>query len=291
MRPCRAYLPQAAALAFTLASPVWAASAYPECTKTPTESEISAAKGAFEAGQVSFHEGDYERAVLYWEDAFQRDCTAIALLLNLARAYELSRHYDRSVSALEAYLERNPRTEDRVSIEKRIARLSGLKSAPPPEAAQPPAEAKEEPAAAPARSEAAPPRRPIWPVLLTGGGVVATGVGIGLTWAGQSAVNGYTSGLCARKNAAGAFECGPEIVTDPDTGESTTLRTAAEVERDAQSAAEQRNIGIVVTSVGAAAAVGGAVAWWLLWRAPPEETALTPIVGPERFGLVFSGRF
>src|SRR5690606_30218440 len=65
VRPCRAYLPQAAALAFTLASPVWAASAYPECTKTPTESEISAAKGAFEAGQVSFHEGDYERAVLY----------------------------------------------------------------------------------------------------------------------------------------------------------------------------------------------------------------------------------
>lgn len=292
MRPCRAYLPQAAALAFTLASPAWA-SAYPECTKTPTESEVSAAKGAFEAGQVSFHEGDYDRAVLYWEDAFQRDCTAIALLLNLARAYELAHHYDRSVSALEAYLERNPRTEDRVSIEKRIARLSGLKSNPPaPQAEkQTTAEAKEEPVAPPPPAEAVPPSRPIWPVILTGGGVVATGVGIGLTWAGQSAVNGYTNGLCAQKNAAGAFQCGPEIVTDPDTGESTTLRSASEVERDAQNAASQRNIGIVVTSVGAAAAVGGAVAWWLLWREAPEETALTPIVSPERFGIVLSGRF
>ncbi len=276
-----------------MANPAGAASAYPECTKTPTDSEISAAKGAFEAGQVSFHEGDYERAVLYWEDAFQRDCTAIALLLNLARAYELAHHYDKSVAALEAYMERNPRTEDRVSIEKRIARLSGLKSNPPPPKVETQAstETEEEPAVAAPPSEAPPPRRPIWPVVLTGGGVVATGVGIGLTWAGQSAVNGYTNGLCARKNDAGAFECGPEIVTDPDTGESTTVRTASEVEQDAQSAAFERNIGIVVTSVGAAAAVGGAVAWWLLWRDAPQETSLTPIVSPESFGVVLSGRF
>src|SRR5688572_7462764 len=66
---------------------------YPECTAEPTESDIAAAKGAFQAGQASFNEADYERAITYWEDAYRRDCTAHALLLNLARAYERSEEH------------------------------------------------------------------------------------------------------------------------------------------------------------------------------------------------------
>lgn len=297
MRPCRANFPRAAALALSLASPLQAAvpNSYPECSRTPTESEISAAKGAFEAGQVAFHEGDYDRAVLYWEDAFQRDCTAIALLLNLARAYELSRQNERSIGALEAYLERNPTTEDRPSIEKRIQRLSPKKSEPEPLAAAAAPEAQSgETAPTPAIADkpAAPAhKRPIWPVLVTGGGVVATGIGLGLTIAGQSSVDGYTSGLCSTQNESGAFECGPEFGNNPETGRPEMIRTAAEVEQDAQSALSQRNIGIVVTSIGAATAIGGAVAWWLIWRESPEHAALVPIVGKDTVGLVYSGAF
>ena len=33
--------------------------------------------------------GDYATAITYWRDAYRRDCTAHALLLNLARAFEL----------------------------------------------------------------------------------------------------------------------------------------------------------------------------------------------------------
>lgn len=277
----------------SLASPLQAAStgSYPECTRTPTESEVSAAKGAFEAGQVSFHEGDYDRAVLYWEDAFQRDCTAIALLLNLARAYELSRQNERSIGALEAYLERNPSTEDRPSIEKRIQRLKSLQAEPEPAAQaleDSPAETSK--GSSEPKSEAAPAgKHPIWPVILTGSGAIATGIGLGLTIAGQSSVNGYTSGLCSTQNSSGAFECGPEI--GRENGQTVVIRTAAEVEQDAQDALTQRNVGIVITSVGAAATIGGAVAWWLLWRSPPEHAALVPIVGKETFGLVYSGAF
>src|SRR5688572_28194265 len=36
---------------------------YPECTAEPTESDIAAAKGAFQAGQVSFNEADYDRTI------------------------------------------------------------------------------------------------------------------------------------------------------------------------------------------------------------------------------------
>ena len=96
---------------------------YPSCERDPTESDISAAKGAYEAGQVSFQEADYDRALLYWEDAFRRDCTAVKLLLNIARAYELSGAPASAVNALQTYVDRRPDAKDRDSVEKRIAKL------------------------------------------------------------------------------------------------------------------------------------------------------------------------
>ena len=49
---------------------------YPDCGREPTEAEVAAAKGAFQAGNASFNEADYARAIDYWEDAYRRDCTA-----------------------------------------------------------------------------------------------------------------------------------------------------------------------------------------------------------------------
>ena len=63
---------------------------YPDCGHEATDAEVQAAKGAFQAGNASFNEADYARAIDYWEDAYRRDCTANPLLLNLARAYELA---------------------------------------------------------------------------------------------------------------------------------------------------------------------------------------------------------
>src|SRR5262245_50497185 len=73
---------------------------YPDCKRKPTEADGSAAKGAFQAGKVSFDEADYSRAIEYWEDAFRRDCTANGLLQNLARAYELNGQKRQAVIAL-----------------------------------------------------------------------------------------------------------------------------------------------------------------------------------------------
>ncbi|HEX3595043.1 MAG TPA: hypothetical protein VHU80_08080, partial [Polyangiaceae bacterium] len=77
-------------LAPALASAEDAPRPYPACDRTPTQGDVSAAKGAFDAGNGSFNEADYDRAITYWEDAYRRDCTAHPLLLNLARAYELN---------------------------------------------------------------------------------------------------------------------------------------------------------------------------------------------------------
>src|SRR5688572_29021694 len=58
---------------------------YPACASEPDAQSIQAARGAFEAGKAAFEEGDYDRAIMYWEDAYRRDCTAHAMLKNLAR--------------------------------------------------------------------------------------------------------------------------------------------------------------------------------------------------------------
>src|SRR5450432_1648260 len=93
---------------------------YPECTKAPTDSETAAAKGAYQAGNASFDEADYPRAITYWEDAYRRDCTANLLLKNLARAYELYGQKRQAVVALETYLVREPTTGDKEQIQRRI---------------------------------------------------------------------------------------------------------------------------------------------------------------------------
>ncbi len=67
----------AVALVPTLAHAEDEPKGYPECIKAPTESETAAAKGAYQAGNASFDEADYPRAITYWEDAYRRDCTRI----------------------------------------------------------------------------------------------------------------------------------------------------------------------------------------------------------------------
>ncbi|HEY6722403.1 MAG TPA: tetratricopeptide repeat protein, partial [Polyangiaceae bacterium] len=129
---------------------------YPECTAEPTEGDIAAAKGAFQAGQASFNEADYDRAITYWEDAYRRDCTAHALLLNLARAYELKGDKAQAVEALQTFLARKPESPQKDQIERRIVVLNQQIAAEAPTTASPSAEAQppQQPPAEPA--EAAP---------------------------------------------------------------------------------------------------------------------------------------
>src|SRR4051794_28399221 len=114
---------------------------YPECIKTPTDAETAAAKGAYQAGNASFDEADYPRAITYWEDAYRRDCTANLLLKNLARAYELYGQKRQAVVALETFLVREPNSADKEQIQRRIEVLKkqiASEKAVPIAPAQPP---------------------------------------------------------------------------------------------------------------------------------------------------------
>ncbi len=112
----------AACSVFAVAGSAWAGPThpYPECTLHPSEADVTAAKGAFQAGTVSFNEADYDRAILYWEDAFRRDCTATLLLHHLGRAYEGEGNLEQAVIALRTFIERSPESPERAQIQRRI---------------------------------------------------------------------------------------------------------------------------------------------------------------------------
>jgi tetratricopeptide (TPR) repeat protein len=157
---------------------------YPECTRQATESDVAAAKGAFQAGQVSYNEGDYDRAITYWEDAFRRDCSALPLLKNLARAYEAAGKKKQAVVCLETFNARNPNSGEKDQIERRVEVLKRQIEAEEKARGGTAPTASSTATTAPTDGPPPPPpetaHRPIWPLFVAGGGLVLSAVGLGL---------------------------------------------------------------------------------------------------------------
>jgi hypothetical protein len=251
---------------------------YPACEKTATEGDVAAAKGAFEAGNASFNEADYDRAINYWEDAYRRDCTAHRLLLNLARAYELNGQKHHAVSSLETFLARSPGSSEESQIKRRIEKLNEqiqAEAAPPP---GPAPVATQQPAAAqqpqPAESAPAPAssggKKSITPLIVAGAGGVVTIVG-GILWLGaKSDVSKYEE-QCPNR------ECPPD---QPNLAS------------DANSARTRENVWGAVTLVGLGTAIGGTV-WYFVQKPTGGDTAtrFSPVIGHGYGGIDVAGHF
>jgi tetratricopeptide (TPR) repeat protein len=254
---------------------------YPECTKAPSDAETAAAKGAYQAGNASFDEADYPRAITYWEDAYRRDCTANLLLKNLARAYELYGQKRQAVVALETYLVREPTTGDKDQIQRRIEvlkkQIADEKAAPPPTSATPPVV----PVApvTPAQPEPAPAahtgKRSVAPLIVAGAGGVVLIVGAVTYAGGAKDVSNYEA-KCPNHNCTG-----PTAVADQNA---------------ANKARSKKIAGGVVTGVGAAVLAGGLI-WYFAQPRAAETTGtllkpkVTPAVTPGFAGLALSGAF
>jgi tetratricopeptide (TPR) repeat protein len=257
---------------------------YPECNKQPTETEVQGAKGAFQAGMGSYNEADYERATLYWEDAFRRDCTATLLLHHLARAYEGAGNVEQAVIALRAYLERTPGAADRLQLEKRLetfeqklAEERDQRENAQKQQAQPAqVEKKSTQPVEEANSTGGLYVNPIIPLAVAGVGVV-------------SAVVGSVIYFPARQDLKDAEkDCKNE---SQRTGCSAAATKAG---NDARSSV---NTGGAVSIVGLALAAGG-VGWYFFneTRAPKHDviaapSAFQPWIGPQTAGLTWQGRF
>jgi hypothetical protein len=256
---------------------------YPECTKAPSDAETAAAKGAYQAGNASFDEADYPRAITYWEDAYRRDCTANLLLKNLARAYELYGQKRQAVVALETYIVREPTTGDKDQIQRRIEvlkkQIAAEKAAPPPTGATPPVAPVVPVTTTPTEPEPSPTahtgKRPIAPLIVAGAGGVVLIVGVVVYAGGAKDVKHYED-LCPSHNCTG---------------------TDAVANQDAANKARTKKItGGVVTGVGAAVLAGGLI-WYFVQPRSTETTGsllkpnVTPALTPGYAGLALSGAF
>jgi hypothetical protein len=247
---------------------------YPSCERQPSESDVSAAKGAFRAGEVSFNEADYDRAITYWEDAFRRDCTALMLLLNLARAYELQGNLRQAVVALETYQQRNPNARE--DIGKRIETLKKKIAALPPPTATGTTEPNQPPPAttptsAPPTADQPPEgNKPILPLIVAGGGVVVAAIGL-VVYLGATGDYDDAEKKCPSKTGC------PE-----------------EVKNAGNDARNRQRIGAAVGFIGLGAAAAGVV-WYVVSKPEPAATTgrprLSPELAPGFAGLSLSGSF
>jgi tetratricopeptide (TPR) repeat protein len=256
---------------------------YPPCERTPSKGDSAAAEGAFQAGNAAYGEADYDRAINYWEDAYRRDCTAHPMLLNLARAYEISGQKRHAVNALRTYLARNPNASDEGQIKRRIEKLDEQLQAESPAAAPPPPGPAQVPGGPPpvAPIGAPPPmateqptapsgKRSVAPLIVVGVGGVATIVGGIIFFGARSEIADFEA------------QC-PDHKCPPERPNLTA---------DANAAQSKQTVGGVVMGVGLAAVAGGLI-WYFVSKpsSPSPTTALVPAIGPGFGGANFVGSF
>jgi hypothetical protein len=281
-----------AGLAFPDNTPV----TYPQCTRKPSAADVEGAKGAHRAATQFYDRGEYDRAIQYWRDAYAFDCTAHAVLINIANAYEKKGDKAAAVATLETYLVRDPRAPDAPNIAEKVNNLkNSLQQATPTSSATapPPPAPTSTPTATPTDTVEPPPPPPqatsdtsrpfgVLPWVVVGVGGAALVAGVILLPVGLGKVSDAEAVCPNRKCPAGR----ESAIDDGNTG-----RTMA-------------SIGTAALIVGGVAVAGGLV-WQLGFnRAAPSHSAgssmpiaapssvrLVPLASPSARGVFVSGAF
>lgn len=264
---------------------------YADCGREPTDAEVAAAKGAFQAGNASFNEADYARALDYWEDAYRRDCTANPLLLNLARAYELAGRKRQAVVALQTFLAREPGSGEKDQINRRVEVLKkkiaeeDAAAAVPPPTSNPDKLPNAGPVLPPPPGKASPAaKRSAWPWVVMGGGAMIAIVG----------TLGYVSN--SKKVSDSAKQCdNPNTKTIVEGRDRCYDTGAVKRGNDARAGVTSS---AVIAGVGVAA-LGAGIVWYVLDGKRVQEASqtasrrprLVPLVAPQFAGLSLSGVF
>jgi hypothetical protein len=273
---------------------------YPPCSTVPTEADKKGAKGAFEAGNASYEEADYATAVTFWRDAYRRDCTAHAMLINLANAYERKGDRAETVNALETYLQRKPDEPKADMIQRRIQNLKAQMAtpalAPVPAPVAAPQQAPAPPVvAAPAKQTsgassvpAEPPPAPsgkkaTGPIILASAGGVMALVGGVVAWRGNNKIRDAEI-TCPNRQCP--------VVPDGDPSAAAIVQAKDR----GNSGRKEVTIGVAVAGVGIATAVGGLVWYFTMPKAPAgvppaNKTSFVPTFAPGFAGVSLTRSF
>jgi tetratricopeptide (TPR) repeat protein len=99
---------------------------------------VDAAKGLHKAAQQYYAKARYDRAIASWSDAYNFDCRAHRLLINIGNAYEKLGQTDKAIEAFETYLVRagdgaDPTIADKVENLKQLAAKPDPQPQPKPD--------------------------------------------------------------------------------------------------------------------------------------------------------------
>jgi tetratricopeptide (TPR) repeat protein len=234
--------------------------------------EEERAKAHFLAGQSYYDQASYTDALREFNEAY-RISKKPALLYNIARCYEGLDQPADAVKMLERYLQEDPETPDRTSVETRIANLKERAAArlhrqpeEPTEPSRPPAATTTAAASAPA-STSAPPRKRVWTWVVGGIGVAALAAALGTGVASQLDYNDLS-------NKCMANVCSPSEQHNLDNGKKLALATD------------------VLWPIGAAAVATSVVLFFVEGRqAKTHASRILPLVGPSQGGLAVAHDF
>lgn len=260
---------------------------FSSCAKTPTPEDTEGAKGAVKGG-VHFEDlGDYDRAIQYFKDAYNLDCTVPKLIIMVGRVQEKKGDRASAISTYEAYLQRAPNSPEASTIAEKVKNLKAALQPPPPAASAAPSVGPAASAApAASGSPVAPPageggERPygILPLAVAGGGVALAIVG------------GVLLGVGSGKVSTAEKTC-PNHACPPGTPDS--------VKAGGNSGRTLETVGVPFLLVGILAA-GGGLGWQFLGNKPKADApktggldrtiAVHPAVGPGLTGFSVSGAF
>jgi tetratricopeptide (TPR) repeat protein len=261
---------------------------YPSCPDPPPKlspAEIDAAHASYKVGIEAYNKGAYDKALDNFRDAFRRDCSKVALLNFISRAYEGRGDKPEAIHALEVYLQRNPKADDADDIQTRI---TNLKASLPQTTATATTSAPTVTATVTATATVAPTAtatateesrgHTVGPWIVLGVGVAAAGAGAALLGVGQGEVSHSRDG-CA-SNGGNSYSCTP-VLTTKDGQNRATLNSDGTT---------LSNVGIIVGSVGLAAIVGGLI-WHFVEPTGPKKVSLMPTFAPGYGGVTLGGRF
>jgi hypothetical protein len=254
-------------LTLALLAPSGAAAQTPEtpappACAAPSSEDTEAAKQAFREGQQAFSEGDYVRAAELWQSAYERDCTAHALLLNLATAQELLGRPDTAAQTLAIFNERAPDSPYVSANQKRIARLERTPVSP----------------IRPRRDAARPSPCPVSAAPVAAGRGEPTGFSLPLVVAASGGLAALVGGIFYAEARVAASKAEDACGGPPGACTSRNAVTYGERARArAEASGWIAGIGLVTLS--------GGLAWELLSRRSSSETgSSTPLKVGSSFG-------
>jgi tetratricopeptide (TPR) repeat protein len=115
-----------------LSTGLWALLTLGTATAAPCEpprhGAVEAAKGLHRAAEVHFHAGRYAQAVDAWRLAYELDCQAHRLLINIGNAEARRGNGEAAIAAYERYLEREQDGETEAPVRARLAELHAAAS-------------------------------------------------------------------------------------------------------------------------------------------------------------------